>query len=240
MIFFDFFNKSDLIMIIVMNKIAKEEHGLNHISSILVKLMSQAGIRKVSDLARYTGIPHSSINKIISGGIDSPKAVTVNKLAIFFGLSIEQLIGEVRIPENWVFGGYNNSRRKAWMIVPIIEWADVMFWVFKHDSITPYNYKHWINTEKDLSEKSFALKTKPFMEPRFKEGSLIIVDPEPQYSDGDYIVVVIGNEFPTVRKVIEEGGVFILKALNEGFSSSVLDGKNDRYLGKIIECRIEY
>lgn len=228
------------MIVIAMNNTTNEEQELNHISSILVKLMHQAGIKRISDLSRHTGIPHSSINKIISGGIDSPKAVTVSKLANFFGLSIEQLIGEVQIPENWALGGYNNAGRKAWMIIPIIEWTDVMFWVFKHDSVTPYNYKHWINTEKDLSEKSFALKSKPFMEPRFKEGSLIIVDPELQYTDGDYIVVTIGSGFPTVRKVIEEGGTFILKALNEGLGNDVLDKKNDRYLGKIMECRIEY
>ena len=148
-----------------------------------------------------------------------------------------QLIGQEPINPERLNGIYSPTNKAAWAIVPVIEWSDVSAWIFKKNNTTPAGYARWIVSEKDISVDSFALKTLDFMEPRFRKGSTIIVDPNFNYKDGNFVVISLNSSEPTVRRILKDGTDVYLKKLY-GSEEPVKKLLNDTIIGTIVETRI--
>lgn len=216
----------------------KEENTKNSLGSSIKKFMALADIRP-SELSRHTAIPQATLNKLLAGTIESPRLSTISPIARYFSLTIEQLMGEQPIPKGWIPGSHVPSNRKAWTILPIIDWDLAKHWSFEKDNITPRNYSEWISTERDVSNHAFALHTKPFMEPRFHRNSIILVDPDVKYSDGDHVLVSKSNQTPTVRKIISDGKEIFLEPIILSLPTEILS-EDYQVIGTIIECRIHF
>lgn len=210
------------------------------LQTILKQLMAESNIDQLSDLSRYTGVKYTTLSKLYHGNSTDPKFSTMRKLADYFGLTTDQIMGEAPIPRDWASKGLKSSIRQAWSSVPILNWNEPLLWIFKNDQYTPNTHPEWIHTEKNVSKKSFALRSRAFMEPRFKEGAILILDPERKLNNGDYALVALNQNDITVRQVIIDGDQTILKALNNLCESGKQMTHNDRYLGKIIEARREF
>lgn len=219
---------------------SKNNKQRNHISNILKKLMKEARIKTIADLSKLCGVKQHTINKILSGGIDSPRADTVNKFAKVFNLSIEHLIGEVPIPEYWSTGMKQNEvASTSWVYVPIIDWHDSLEWKTLKKNFTPHTHREWVSSEQKISPSTFALRTKNFMEPHFNAHSIILIDPEKIPLDKQYVIVSIDNDAPTIRKLLKEGKKSYLESISPHFSTRPLSSK-DLVLGPIIECRVHF
>lgn len=208
----------------------------NLVCDIINRLMQEAGIKE-AELARQTGLPQTTVNRLLLGATSDPRAHTLKPIADYFGVTIGQLCGFEPFPDNRPHGLTNVTHRNAWQFIPIIDWDEITSWVFKHKNITPFNHKHWIGTERVLSEQSFALKSLAFMQPRFRKGSILIVDPKIDFRDGHFIVIALDSVNPTVRKVMIDGATTLLQPFAQDKVSIPLRHKH-RIFGTIVESRI--
>lgn len=186
---------------------------------------------------RQTGLPQTTINRLLLGETHDPRANTLIPIASFFGVTIGQLLGQEPFNPHRIPGTYNPNNRNAWSTIPIIEWTDAKAWHFKKSKYTPNAHKDWITTEKDTSSNSFALRTLTFMEPRFRKDSIIIIDSDYQYHDGNFVIISINNAEPTVRRIVKDGDEIYLKKLF-GKEEPTKKGHLDKIIGTIIETRI--
>ncbi|MFI4955509.1 MAG: S24 family peptidase [Gammaproteobacteria bacterium] len=205
--------------------------------SILRTLMEQARLTE-AELARQVNLPQTTINRLLLGGTRDPRANTLKPIADYFGITIGQLCGFEPLSTNHIAGTLNPTQRKVWQVVPIIEWEQVKSWKFLNKKLTPLNHPHWITTERPISTETFALYSLSFMEPRFRKGSILIVDPKAEYKDGHFVVVAVEGVTPTVRRVIIEGDDIWLKGFDQTHQPIKLTKKQIIY-GVIIESRMD-
>jgi SOS-response transcriptional repressor LexA/DNA-binding XRE family transcriptional regulator len=204
---------------------------------ILRELMNEAGLKE-SELARLVNLPQTTINRLLLGGTSDPRANTLKPIADYFGVTIGQLCGFEPLSKQRIAGITSPTQRASWHTIPIIQWEKVKSWAFDKKNITPYNHNNWITTERLLSDDSFALHSLTFMEPRFRKGSVLIVDPQAEYKDGHFIVVGLDGISPTVRKILIEGADVWLKGFDQTQAPVKLTKKHAIY-GVIVESRMD-
>ena len=74
------------------------------------------------------------------------------------------------------------------------------------------------------SDEPFALRVLgDSMEPEFKDGCIIIIDPSANAEHGKYVMAEVDGEF-IFRQFIQEGEKYFLKAINDGYPSVEVAG----------------
>ncbi len=207
------------------------------INKVLRLLMTENSIIE-AEVARQTGLPQTTINRLLLGETFDPRTTTLIPIAKFFGVTVGQLVGEEPANPNRIPGIYNPTHRAAWSIIPIIDWNDAASWIFQKEKYNPSNHNEWITTEQENSQEAFALRALEFMEPRFKRNSIIIVDPKFRYSDGSYVIISINSGDATVRRIMKDGSDVSLKKLY-GTDKPVKLTTRDNIIGTITETRIK-
>lgn len=207
------------------------------VSKVISKLMSEIGIKE-SELARQTGLPQTTINRLLIGDTSDPRANTLKPIAKYFGVTIGQLLGEELISHNRITGTFSSGNRDAWSHVPVISWEEALSWVFRKESYNLHSHPQWITTERPISNLSFAIISRPFMEPRFKKDSVLIVDPQAEYYDGKFVVLTIDNTNVTVRQLTIDSSDIYLRHFDTTIPTIKLNKEQHLILGVIVEARI--
>ncbi|HFF8937686.1 helix-turn-helix domain-containing protein [Serratia marcescens] len=103
----------------------------------------------------------------------------------------------------------------------------------------------YVMTDMDLSAHSFALRiVGDSMEPDFKEGDVIIIDPEVEPSPGEFVVAKNGNHEATFKKYRPLGigsfgyGCFELIPLNSDYAKMDSTTQDIAIIGTMVEHRI--
>jgi len=219
-------------------KIPSTQRTPSYVSKIITKLMSEIGIKE-SELARQAGLPQTTVNRLLIGDTSDPRANTLKPIAKFFGVTVGQILGEESISSERITGSFYANNREAWINVPIILWEDALSWIFKKEMYDLHSHKQWIITEKPVSTSTYALISKPFMEPRFRKNSILIVDPDSEYHDGKFVVVTLNGCNVTVRQVTYDGSEIYLKHFDTTILSIKFDINIHKILGIIVEARID-
>lgn len=208
-------------------------------SKIISGLMLEMGIKE-SELARQTGLPQTTINRLLIGETSDPRANTLKPIANFFGVTIGQIIGEEPINPTRIPGTFVPNNRDAWAHVPVISWEEAISWIFRKDTYNIHSHKKWIATERPISNSSFAIISKQFMEPRFRKNSILIIDPKTDYQDGKFVVVSLDNSTATVRQLVFDNSEFYLKNFDATIPTIKLDTEKHKILGVIVEARMDF
>ncbi len=209
---------------------------MKKLSSILKALMAEIRITE-SELARRTGIGQPVVHRIASGETDNPKVGTLSPMAKFFALSISQLIGDEPLPPNRLPGTFNPGVT-GWIQIPLLSWEQALEWPHLTDHSKP---TQTISTDLPLSEHAYALTVKDTtMEPRFPEGTVLLVDPAIQPADRDYAIVHMdGYKSPTFKQILIDGSTTYIKPLNPDFKTLALD-KSHKFLGVMVQARMDF
>lgn len=200
--------------------------------------MQELGIKE-AELARQTGLPQTTVNRLLLGETHDPRANTLKPIAQFFGVSVDQLLGLESLDKNRIVGTFNSFNKEAWSSVAIIEWEDVLSWRFTSEKFNINSHSQWIATERPVSKQSFAVISKPFLEPRFRKGSILIVDPAGHVRDGKFIIVSLDNKSVTLRQASIDGDVLYLKNIDAFIATIPFDKKSHLILGVVVEARID-
>lgn len=203
---------------------------------ILKALMAEVRINE-SELARRTGVGQPVIHRIASGETDNPKVGTLSPIANFFTISISQLIGDEPLPANRIPGTFNPGVQ-GWKQLPLLTWTQVLEWPHIPEQTKP---TPTISIDHDVNEHAYALIVKDTtMEPRFPEGTTLIVDPGLQPQNRDFAIVYVdGQKLPSFKQVLIDGESTYLKPLNPDFKTVLLD-KNYKFLGVVVQTRMDF
>ena len=87
-----------------------------------------------------------------------------------------------------------------------------------------------------MSDNAYALPVQgPAMEPEFREGWLVYVDPDTVAQHGDFVVARLeGRAVPILRQLVMEGGVSYLRATNPTQPEPLVPLAAGQILGRVI------
>lgn len=100
--------------------------------------------------------------------------------------------------------------------VPLISWVQAGQWCEISDQFPPGDAESWRETTAKVSSGAFALRiVGDSMEPAIPRGSVVIVDPAIDATNGRVVVVrQNGDSEATIKRLVIEGGVRFLKPDN--------------------------
>ena len=208
-----------------------------------------ARMRDAMEAARLTqeevggalGLKQQSVGQWLTGQT-RPTHRNLVKFSQLTGTSIDKLSGAdenpsqqdgVREPSG--LSSYGEVRR-----IPLISWVAASSFSEANDPFMPGDGEKYVLAT-DVSDRAFALQVRgPSMEPEFRDGSVIIVDPRRQAKSGDFVVVRLNdaNE-ATFKQLYIEAGVQWLRPLNPQFPALQINGEA-QMCGVVVEQLKKY
>ncbi len=201
----------------------------NNISVVLNFLLDQNNISEAL-LGRKIGIPRATINRLVSGKTPDPRASTLEAIAEYFDITIDQLLG--KHPLN-IGSCQINVLNTTSHSIPIINWEDAPNWKLKLSG----NFKNLV-LDSDMDKGRFAVLFKgESMWPQFQEDTLLIIDPEKKAKNRDFVLVYVTKTQETLfRQLFEDGRYKIGKPINEIFPTIQIEN-TDIIIGVVVQTR---
>lgn len=112
------------------------------------------------------------------------------------------------------------------------------------DTFQPGDADDWLLTDIELSDESFALDIRGnSMEPEFKDGDRVIIDPHVAPQPGDFVAAKNGEQEATFKKYRPRGldaqgnMIFELVPLNDDYPTLRSDTQPIHIVGTMVEHR---
>ncbi len=148
-------------------------------------LMLHRGVSE-TEIARSLNTSVMTIRRVISGETEDPRISTLKLIADYFDISIDALLDT------------NDQKPLRLMVknapqyIPVLNWD--IFQQFK--LIQEIDFERWgswypLITQDNFvsSAHTFALESRPSMQPRFPNGTLFIINPDEKPIDGDILLI---------------------------------------------------
>lgn len=196
---------------------------------------------KPADLAREVHLPPPTIHRLVTGKSSRPYKSSLQPIADYFSVTVDQLVGEKQLPESiWehdkVVPPAEQSIVKS---IPIISWKQL-----DNAAEACKNAQKHVVTLGNLREASFALIMSDFsMEPFFTRGTLLIFDPEQTPKDRSYVLVKLTeNNLYIFRQLLIDGEDRYLKPLNPDLGMFKMRSlhQDDKIIACLVESRNQY
>ncbi|KVV39634.1 phage repressor [Burkholderia ubonensis] len=182
-------------------------------------LMQRQGLSD-ADLARKTGVSPATLSRVLSMATEDPRISTVMALADALGTTV----------------GYLLQSERAYPI-PILGWDEMLGYARGVYDVT--RNTRWLTVDTPRRPGTFAARTKPSMAPRFREGSIVIVEPGVAFRDAQVVVAAIDGGEPTLRRVTQDGEAVWLKGLAPSPADTInAFGASVVVLGVVTESRL--
>ncbi|MFC3908679.1 S24 family peptidase [Legionella dresdenensis] len=196
--------------------------------NILGELIKRDGIT-VAELARQVNLPQPSIQRIASGLYKNPRTTTLQPIANYFGITINQLRGYEPIPSLVT----NESNLKS---IPLVTISQMNNWP---DSFT--NIKQHVVCNQKMGANSFAtFMPDCSMEPIIPRGAILLTDPGRCPHHKSYVIVKL-QDYPEiiVRQLITDTEKHFVKPFSPELSHLEMRElkEYDKIIGVIIEIR---
>jgi SOS-response transcriptional repressor LexA len=189
--------------------------NLNRIKSLMPR-------HRISEapLARKISVPQPTVSRILSGTTRNPQISTVVAIARVLGSTVDHLVD-----------------KDTSYLIPVLEWNEIAG--FAESGIDEWQKREWIPVSKPPAKGSFAVKTTPSMEPRYRNGSTIIVEPTETYRDFQVVIVSFNGEEPAVRRLVKDGSHIFLKKLDGALLANTIPlTSSTKIFGVVTEARI--
>lgn len=214
-----------------MNSVLKLKTG-----QVLKRLMFDHDLR-VMDIARITGIPQPTLQRIVTGATPNPHHSTLRILANYFKITIEQLKGIE--PASMPPHKTHIQSHHGITDVPLIPWPFAHTWQ-KSTNQTMHEHE-FIVTQSNAGKSPFALKLKDSsMSPIFSKDTVIIIAPDREIIDRCYVIVKLMN-YPEVifRQIVIDARQQYLKAHNPDLLQfkMIQLTQQDQICGVLVEAR---
>lgn len=211
--------------------VVKENQDLNYeMSATIQKLMVKNGINE-AELSRRTHIPQPTLHKILTGKTEDPRFSTLQQLASFFQLTVDEIA-------NGITGSFESKETRI-NSIPIISWRDCVENFAFTKTLSIASWKNWISVE-NAPEGAFGIESTASAEPRFPRGTILIVAPNIYPKDGDLVIVKYKKaEEATLRELSIDGPNKFLISINPAFNKENYD-ETKKIVGVVIEYRFSY
>ena len=199
--------------------------GISGINKVLSILMCDINISE-SELARRIKIPAATLNKLKTGRVVDPKASTLQLIASYFAITIDQLLG---------YAPLSMIKPQTLRYVPIIESNQLVS--LNLNKLNYSNHKQWMSFENKQRSRTnlFAINLiSDAMYPYFDEKATVIVELDRVFNNKDYVIVYLNKTKEVIlRQVFLDGSDLILKPINDMFKTVIL-GTKDKIIGVVI------
>ena len=200
--------------------------------SDVLKLMLNSYEITESNLAQYLNLPRQTINRICIGKTYDPKSSTLIKIANFFNITVDQLLGNVPITFQ------NNNKPMPLVSIPIITSEQlIQNSTLNFDDFSPdIKYTYMDTTESDKNTL-FAIKLdNNAMYPKFDENSILIFSKTLHVGNKAYVLVHINKTQQFYfRQLFIDGSYKTLVATNKNFPTIIMEN-NDEIKGVLIKA----
>ncbi|WP_421260280.1 LexA family protein [Aeromonas sp. 600774] len=203
-------------------------------------------------LGSRVGVSRVSISQW-ERGENTPNGRYLNELAAALGVTVDWLLtGEGDAPSSsgeQQMPGYHNVEPAVMLPgkrIPILSYVQAGNWREMCEQATTFDGNvEFVSASGEIGPFGFGLWLRgDSMLPLFKEGDLIIVDPDEAPQPGDYVVAKNGSNEATFKKYrprgIDENGqeVFELVPLNDDYPTMHSDRQHIQIIGVMVEHRI--
>jgi len=199
---------------------------MNKLSSTLKALMAQQNIT-TAKLARATKILQPVLHRLVNNQTDNPRIDTLLPIADYFGISINQLIGEAPLIQ------------QPQQQIPLLDdWQNINDYL--HGKMPQHTL---MMVDANLGDHLFALTVKnATMAPQFNIGSIIIIDPNLTADNSDFVLALTDpDDLPTFRQLLFDDNNIVLKPLNNDFKTIFIEAAgNYKCLGVIVASQTQF
>lgn len=206
---------------------------MSNFSDRLKIAINSAGITQ-KELARIVGVSQQTIGYLCKDGKGSThthslaEALGVNAQWLAKGrgpMRADEVKWEVReaeVPYAATSGELDQSPSKG--KIPLISSVQAGEFRDTNDDGWPGEPEDWVSCHLEHSDHTYALRIDGIsMEPRFKEGEIIVVDPEKPAVSGSFVVAKrAGDERVTFKQLMKDGGESYLRALNPDWPKRII------------------
>src|SRR3990167_8158708 len=157
------------------------------ISKIVSYLLSERKMR-VTELARRVNLPQPTVHRIATGVCEHPHTSSLQPIADFFAITIDQLKGFDPIP--WL---------EQITKIPLLSWEHLLHWP---DNETQFKNNRLIITDAPVGARAYAVMLNDTsMDPVFPKGIQLIADPDKPAKDRSYVIVKRTNHDEPIFKI---------------------------------------
>ena len=192
-----------------------------------------------AELSRQANVPQTTVNRLLKGATDNPRASTLKAIATFFNITVDQLLNEQLLKESTFEATYlpvYNMNQGSFTFEQLkkglnIDWSNLF--TKKEDKT--------IEVEPSINAKCMAFEVRgDSMWPQFIEGTFVIVDTKIKEKHRNFVIYLLADLKQLVlRQYIEEEQNQILKPLNYGYKTIQVQG-NDIYIGTVIQAKSDF
>lgn len=197
---------------------------MNTLAKRLKLAREEAGLSQAA-LAKLIGAGQSTIGSIENGrNHGSGKIVQIARALNVRPQWLED--GTLPMRDGGVTQDYNvESAPRMADPVPLISWVQAGDWCGVVDNFAPGDAEEWLPCPRSHGPHAFALRVRGVsMEPKYRNGSIIFVDPDKHADHGSNVVVRIENDKEaTFKQLVIEGDKRFLKPLNPNWPEQLIE-----------------
>lgn len=203
-------------------------------------MMDERGLR-VADVAKETKLTFNAINYILCGVTKNPSVEKIRKLADFFEVSVDSLMGINTIQSRKTPApiAISSLKPNTGTPLPVLPWNDVKAWHSSKKNREKTDSQPLIFTEHNLSSDAFAVSITREALGVFSPNSIAIVEPNIPVKPENYVIASINKMKPCIRQVCKHDKDFYLNGAGENVRSEKLSLPNI-IIGTIVEVRQPY
>ena len=183
------------------------------LGTTLKRLLFEKNMKPI-DLARELDLPQPTIHRLVTGKSTRPYKSSLEPIAKYFNMSVDQLIGDEPLLAEWKPETVNNNQQLQTIVikpVPLLPWTAL------NDLVTARQQaKKQLAITGNISDECFALlMNEHAMEPLFAKGTILIFDPHKKPADRSYVLVKLVNKEQFIfRQLLVDVDQQYLKPLN--------------------------
>lgn len=203
---------------------------------IFAKLLKEKGVTPYQ-VSKATGVAQSSLSDW-KNGKSKPKYEKMAAIAAYFGVSVDYLIGNK--------SAQNVAPKPS---VPGSKWIPVLRKVAAGTPVEAVQdilgYEE-IDAHTASQGEHFALQIKgQSMEPRIKDGDVVIVRRQDDCDTGDIAVALVNGDEATVKRIKKEAGGIMLIPNNPAYEPKFytyddVQSLPVKIIGKVVELRAKF
>lgn len=203
-------------------------------SDRLKQLRKDSGLLQ-QDMAEKIGITKSAYG-YYEQGKTTPDVITAKKIANILGVSVDYLLGKET-------DGMKKNHDKSGFLVPVLGQVQAGIPIDAIQDILDYEE---ISADMAASGEYFALQVRgSSMEPRMKDGDVVIVRQQPEVENGEIAIVLVNGNDATIKKIGKSSDGIMLVPNNPAFEPIFYNNEEIAelpvvILGKVVELRAKF
>lgn len=120
--------------------------------------------------------------------------------------------------------------------VPLISFVQAGDWTEAVEEFSPEEAEEFLPVTSTVGPRTFGLRVVGnSMEPEFREGEIVIVDPDREAETGSFVVAKINHDEATFKQLVKDGGSVYLRPLNSAYPVMDVTGRDLRIVGRVVE-----